>query len=799
MDPTGPHREDLLNGSPLGAGEPGRAQEASQNSERWLGDSMPHSISEVVSAISTDGTVRYVSPNVERVFGYRAEELVGTRPVHRVHREDRTLVLESFAEASKRPGMSPSLRFRVRAADGSWRHVEAIPSNLLDEPDVQGFVISVRDVTEVKRAEELLRQSRERFKAQYKGFPIPTYSWRKVGEDFVLVDFNDAAREFTHGGVNGLLGKRATELWPEESIVVELMTRCLEEKSTLKVETPWTLLRSVERKHLVVSCVFILPDMVMVHTEDVTEQKEAEERIRFQARLLDTVGQAVVATDRQGKIVYWNSAAEQLYGWSAEEAAGSSVLEVTLPEQTPNQREEIMLWLREGRSWSGEFGLRRKDGTVFPAMVTTTPVVNEGSDLEGIISVSTDITERKRAEEALRRSQKRFRSLVQNSSDVITILDEDGTVRYASPALGQIIGYAPEERVGRRGFELIHPEDRERMLRVYAEVRKVPGVRRAAEVRCRHKDGSWRHLEAIVHNLLEDPSVRGMVVNARDVTERVRTEARLREAEERYRTLIEQIPAVTYIDRADGSDEPLYTSPRIEELLGYTPQEWLEGRLWPERLHPDDRERVLVADEHFESGAGEQFSEEYRLIAKDGSVVWVREEAVLVEDELGNPLFWQGILHDITERKEAEEALMRSEANLADSQRIAHLGTWEWDIVTGEVWWSDETYRIHGFDPGRQLDFREKVEEAFFPEDLPRYRRKIDEALSGEAEGYDYEHRIRRPHGEVRWVHGQAEVVRGEGGEPLRMIGTVHDVTERSGIHLIYSSGSPVFIRVVTP
>ena len=136
-------------------------------------------------------------------------------------------------------------------------------------------------------------------------------------------------------------------------------------------------------------------------------------------------------------------------------------------------------------------------------------------------------------------------------------------------------------------------------------------------------------------------------------------------------------------------------------MHGYTPQEWLEGRLWPERLHPDDRERVLVADEHFESGAGEQFSEEYRLIAKDGSVVWVREEAVLVEDELGNPLFWQGILHDITERKEAEEALMRSEANLADSQRIAHLGTWEWDIVTGEVWWSDETYRIHGFDPGR--------------------------------------------------------------------------------------------------
>jgi diguanylate cyclase (GGDEF)-like protein/PAS domain S-box-containing protein len=133
---------------------------------------------------------------------------------------------------------------------------------------------------------------------------------------------------------------------------------------------------------------------------------------------------------------------------------------------------------------------------------------------------------------------------------------------------------------------------------------------------------------------------------------------------------------------------------------------------------------------------------------------------------------------DITKRKEAEEALRRSEARLAESQRIAHLGTWEWDLVTGEIWWSEETYRIYGFDSGEGINLREKVEEAFFPEDLPHYRRKIEEALFGEAEGYHHEHRIRRHDGGVRWVHGQAEVVRGEREEPLRIIGTVHDITE---------------------
>jgi len=222
VEPMGDHRDFHPDGSTLGAREAGPTDEISHNSERWLG-MVRQGTSEVVSVIGGDGTVRYVSPNVHRVFGYRPQELVGTMPVRRVHREDRALVRASFAEASGKPGISTPVRFRVRAADGSWRHAEAIPTNLLDDPDVRGFVVSVRDASGAIRVEEQIRRSRERFKAQYKGFPIPAYSWRKVGDDFVLVDFNDAAHEFTHGSVGALLGKKATELWPEEPVVVETM------------------------------------------------------------------------------------------------------------------------------------------------------------------------------------------------------------------------------------------------------------------------------------------------------------------------------------------------------------------------------------------------------------------------------------------------------------------------------------------------------------------------------------------------------------------------------------------------
>jgi diguanylate cyclase (GGDEF)-like protein/PAS domain S-box-containing protein len=143
-------------------------------------------------------------------------------------------------------------------------------------------------------------------------------------------------------------------------------------------------------------------------------------------------------------------------------------------------------------------------------------------------AVIRDVTERKKLEKVLKESEERFRSLVQYASDIITLLEADGTVRHVSPAVERVTGYTPEERIGTSAFGSVHPDDREQALNTFAEVLKVPGLHPPLEFRVPHKEGSWCYLEHVVNNLLDDPTVRGVVVNSRDVTERKVLEEQLR-------------------------------------------------------------------------------------------------------------------------------------------------------------------------------------------------------------------------------------------------------------------------------
>ncbi|WP_228282618.1 PAS domain S-box protein [Rubrobacter tropicus] len=269
-----------------------------------------------------------------------------------------------------------------------------------------------------------------------------------------------------------------------------------------------------------------------------------------------------------------------------------------------------------------------------------------------------------------------FLSLLNNAADIVTVLAEDDTVLYDSPSIGRTLGYEPGERVGRKGLDYVHPDDAERVRAAFSRLLERPGIEVPLEYRIRHKDGSWRHVEATRTNLLSDPEVGGIVAISRDVTDRKLAERRLEEAEERYRKLVEGVPAAIYMRKGLTSEpasyEVTYMSPRVEEILGYPPERFVEDPgFWTEVTYSEDRGRV-VGEDRGADGTGVSFSMEYRMVRNDGRVVWVLDEAAPVGKEEGFA-HWQGHLTDISAKREIEEALRESERRHRHQARESSL------------------------------------------------------------------------------------------------------------------------------
>jgi PAS domain S-box-containing protein len=283
--------------------------------------------------------------------------------------------------------------------------------------------------------------------------------------------------------------------------------------------------------------------------------------------------------------------------------------------------------------------------------------------------------DRRRAEAALERSERYHRALIEQALDIITIIDADAVMRFVSPSVERILGYAPAELVGQRAFDFVHPDDLEATLRVFTEGIATSGAVRTLEYRFRHKDGSWRYLEGVGRNLLDDPVVKAAVVNARDITERKAADEALRAARQRLERLLASSNAVLYSVRIDDSaPAPEWVSDNVERVTGHTAADALQPTWWLENVHPDDRAsaRAGVAT----LLATGQLSSEYRFHHRGGEYRWVRDELRLIPDEGGTKRA-VGVWVDITDRKTAEEnqqTLLRElQAALAEVKSLRGL------------------------------------------------------------------------------------------------------------------------------
>src|SRR5215213_4303404 len=400
----------------------------------------------------------------------------------------------------------------------------------------------------------------------------------------------------------------------------------------------------------------------MTNTGDITGRKSAEEQIRFQARLLDAVGQAIIATNPQGTIIYWNRAAEELYGWPKEEVMGRPIVEVTPSEQMLERAEEIMSELRAGRSWSGEFVVQRKDGSTFPAMVTDTPVHDEQGNLEGIIGVSTDITDIKKMEE-LRQSEERFRLLAENAQDLIYRyrLKPTPGFEYVSPSATAISGYTPEDHYADPGlvYKILHPDDRH----LIDEVLRSPES--LITIRWLRKDGGviWieQRIKAIYDEAGELVAIEGI---ARDVSGRKRVEEALRETQEFLGGILDNAPLPIYGVSEEGRIR--LANRFFADFVGM-PQEKVIGSLL-EDVFTEEEARQFRAKNRRVIETETPVIEEEWAEAPDGRRYFQTIKFPLRDPDMRTVAIG-GISIDVTERRRAEEAL--SETRRAERRRIA--------------------------------------------------------------------------------------------------------------------------------
>ncbi|MBT4511901.1 MAG: PAS domain S-box protein, partial [Chloroflexi bacterium] len=394
--------------------------------------------------------------------------------------------------------------------------------------------------------------------------------------------------------------------------------------------------------------------------EEITERKRTEEALRESEEkyrmLVDNSATPVTYYTVDGQILFVNTIGAKNLGGKPEDFIGKSIAEV-LPELTDVMTERIHLIVKHGTKTDYETLVSIPSGDRW-FLSNLQPITDASGKVFAIQAVSQDITERKKAQEALQASEERFRSITENAHDVIVLVSMEGKTLYASPSIERVTGYTAENRTNNAFMELAHPDDIPAVEKNFARLASNPGSVESFELRLQHKDGSWRWVEGIAKNFLDDPSVQAIVGNYRDITDRKQSEEALQKSEESYKELFASTIDGLFVIESEAMTAILVNE-TAAKLFGFDTAEEAIGSKPLEFVHHEDRDRVLqvIAEDVFEKHLRDIV--ECRMITKDGRKIWV--EAVGTKIEYQGRMAGLISFRNITGRKWAEKALQEAE------------------------------------------------------------------------------------------------------------------------------------------
>jgi PAS domain S-box-containing protein len=481
-----------------------------------------------------------------------------------------------------------------------------------------------------------------------------------------------------------------------------------------------------------------------------------EERDKAQT-YLDIAGVLFLVINPDQTVALINKKGRDVLGYEEKEIIDKNWFDTFLPKWDRERVRENFIKLISGESETVEYfesPVLTKSGEERIVAWHHTILRNERNQIVGTLSSGEDITKNKEMEKILAH----LASFPKLNPNPIVEVDFSGVLYYFNPAAQRLISKTPTKEI-QRGW----------LADLKSIIRNIQTENKISFEREIQINRNWYH-----QSFQLTPGQDRIRIYSLDITERKQAEESLRESEEKYRLVVENAGEAILVAQ-DGMIK--LANPKADDIAGYSNKE-LTSRPFVEFIHPEDRS--IAFEHHLKQLRGELLPEVYtfRIIDKQGKTKWVEINAVLITWESKPATL--NFLTDITERKRTEEALRESERRMNRAQEIAHLGSWELDVVHNRLTWSDEVYRMFGLQPQEFGATYEAFLERVHPDD----RTAVDAAYYGSLrenrDSYEIEHRVvRKDTNDVRVVHEKCEHFRDATGKIIRSAGMVHDITER--------------------
>jgi PAS domain S-box-containing protein len=776
------------------------------------------------STLGPDGTVLQINDTQLHWLGYQRGEVEGRLRATDLMAPGHAESFRSFFADFVRDGTVQSGEWELRHKDGS---TISLLANVKAIRDTDGRFLRAHsalvDITELKRLETAVRNNEEKFRRLFESSRDAVLLIDDSGN---ICDCNSAAVVmFGFTGKPDLMRHNIQELSPGQqpdgrdsrvAFVDNVMS--ISARGALFFE--WQHLRADGTLFPAEVSVTVIDiqGRQLLHglVRDVSERKRAEETLRKLSQAVQYSPSMILITDPAGRVDYVNPAWEQVTGYRLEEVRGQKPRALKSGAHSREFYGHLWSEITAGNVWRGEFCNRRRNGELYWESAAIAPVRNDVGRITHFVAVKEDITRRREMEEQLRQwnvelerkvtertaelaaaqervaeslarvthSENRFRAMFEQSPvGVSLIVGLTGRLLEVNGRFTQIIGRTREELAALDWTQITHPDDVPEQLEKMG--RMEAGELSGFQMRKRYirADGTfvWVNL-TVASVVVEAEQERSYLALVEDITERQEMEERLRISEQRHRLLADNSFDVIWTMNLDGRFT--YLSPSLEKLTGYSPDETI-AMPWERVFAPDSvvvvQTEFVKARSNVQAGLPVDFHDrELRMLCKDGSSKWVEVTASALHGSDGQVAELIGVTREITERKQAEEALRESEERLRLALDANGEGLWDRDLVTGRVVCNDQAFHLLGYTPEEARGRPSLWEECLHPDDAPSVFQATVDHLEGRSPSYQIENRVITKSGEIRWHRSAGKVVAWTAdGRPRRMVGTILDITER--------------------